>query len=527
MLEPLEEHYTKWKELLQNKIQEISSHENYNIDIVREYKELIDSTETQWGRMFSHNQLTIERIHKLLDEGKALNSPYFFQFFIPLFLYHPQITHIIVQSPIFGMFDNNSCVVRNIIKNSVVLQNQLGYLDPVTEMNIADFLLPITSYDLHEADNFILFHHILKYSKNVNHLLGRDTALSIVIRQNIPSVVVKLLEHGADITVPQVHLGLELLGSFYKSTAIVGLYDDTPISYDEIYLTGPLHAIALTDLQQEQIRKLQTDNKIYNRVREDGYSINAENAIKILKMLCCRGFDINLFDHEWVSTLLASSQIKYSNNIPNNWMTENIISCHGFNPNFLNSDGVPYSFLNYANAYIIGKILDHPSIDLHMEDVAGHKIFHAAISFCGNDVAGEVIDILLKKNIDINQRSLKGATPFFLACSLHDKLNVADYLWTKGADTSIGLHSGVLLTHISARNGDANMLTFLYNHGVPIDKPVSLLNPNTPIELASDHNDVVALLKEWLSNPHPNNEIVDVTTMLGEASLLGGELGNG
>lgn len=522
-LQQLQSYYQEWKTKLNNKIHEISSSGTPNRRLAAEYQHLIETTEAAWRDIIRDSHQSIQRISTAIASGNAESAPYFYQNFIPLLSQNSQVSHIIIQSPIFDSLKNKPTSVRAIIQNSRFLQMNLNYFDPVTDMNIADFLLPSVSGDLHEQGNFLIFTCVLKASKNVNHLVGGDTALSIVVRQNIPSVVVKLFERGADIKIPKVNLGLELMSNFYKHTAMVGMYGDNLKESDDLWITGSLYTIAMDQNQQDVIVRLQAANKVHLSPREDGYCINADNALKILNMLSCRGYDMHLFEGDKTSTFMLACALRYES-IPNNWMVEQIISQQGFNPNFTSLLGTPYPFMAVANSDIIKNILNLPSIDLKLKDAKGYGVLHAAISFIQEGDLNVIIDILIAKGVSVNTRSLDGSTPFFHACSL-SKANVARYLLEKNADASMGLYNGILASHIAAANGDIEIIKLLHEYGAFVNSEVSLLNPSTPLSLASDGNlsEVVNLINEILAGGNASHsleeEVSGITGLLGDVNL--------
>ncbi|MBP7189729.1 MAG: ankyrin repeat domain-containing protein [Rickettsiaceae bacterium] len=333
------------------------------------------------------------------------------------------ITHIVI-SEYFNKFTiNQRFAIEELLVANNFTRSILNYENPATETRIADMLLATATRALTESDNphkIIIFNEILKSCGNVN-LKNEDgeTALSIAVKQNIPSLVNDLFNAGASLKDINSPLAFPLIKNIL-SKVILLKKSDLPQIIDEIYIANGLQmpASASSDLQGAFVSLLNSGKLITHPRESDGYSLNNENILKILKMLVIYGFNINnTKDSAFTTSLTFDKEINSNQIIKNTWLTERIMQLNGFDINTLNPIGQPYSFFALKSDIDIAlKVLAMPNFDHTIVDDFGNGILHiCAIVLENVEDVKKIVPKLLEKGCDINLQNNSGKTPVFVA----------------------------------------------------------------------------------------------------------------
>lgn len=307
----------------------------------------------------------------------------------------------------------------NILSKMMTNANLVNLTSIVVDgSNIADIVLPsvtdfsaITIADNPSASisqNNNLFKFIFPKVQNPN-LRDKDgnNALTIAVRQNIPSLVQDLLIKGAIVNPNDHSLSSTLIKNFYKSTiAISDLDGPTEITLS-LWLTG---SFSVTGDMRKFINNIPQEN-IHTTPKENGYSLHAENAVKIIKLLSSNGLDINSFDANGMNLFCLASDPIFVNN---SWMIEQIMSLPKFNINAATIDGANLFTwaCNIKKSDLALKIITDPKFNLDIT-IQKHGPLLAKLE---GPKANEILDILLSKGQDINAQDQKGQTLFYFAC---------------------------------------------------------------------------------------------------------------
>ncbi len=289
---------------------------------------------------------------------------------------------------------------------------------PIEGNNVADLVLPsVTDFSALTIDsntnasmtqNISLFNFIFPKVQNPNVIdANGNNALTVAVRQNIPSMVKKLLEAGAQIDKNDNAITTTLINNFHKSTTAVTDFDGPTEITLSLWLTGSFTA---TNGMSKFINNIPEEN-IHHNPREDGYSIQAENAMKIITLLSEHGLDINHFNEQGMNLFCLASHPMFVNNA---WMIDRVMSMDSFNINAQTKDGAnlfTWGCQNKNTALAL-KVLSHAdfNLNINIQDCA---------QFIANleaDTAIKIVENLLSKGQDINAQNQLGETLFYLAC---------------------------------------------------------------------------------------------------------------
>ena len=325
----------------------------------------------------------------------------------------------IIMSEIWATFPLNSRIdILASMMRDVELVKSTSNIDPITNTNIADIVLPTT------INTPALFDFIVSKSQNPNVADNNGlTALSEAVKKNSPSMVKKLLEKGATV---DSSLTAILFNNFYKTTTILTDFDlpaeGVIISLGSITLAGTMADKVSTRTGQQEIGN-------------NGYSLNAENAIKILGMLTEKGLDINSFDANGMNAFFFASHSIFTNN---NWMIDKIMAMPTFNVNAQNQFSLtPISWVcQNKKSDLVLKLASREDFNPTIAPQDGYLPYIALLS------PQETMPLLEKLNLDINAQNSAGQTLFYWACK-HQNIELAKEIAScPDFDVSIVTHQG-------------------------------------------------------------------------------------
>ena len=340
------------------------------------------------------------------------------------------------------------------LKQNVGLVELASIIDPITNTNVIDVILPTISNisALTIADkpkqsiskNRVLFNSILPKVHNPN-LTDKDgvNALTAAAKQNIPSMVKKLLAAGAIIKPNNNSIITALMDNFYKKTiAITDLDLPTEVTLSlctsgaltltkALWISGTLNLITKTLVSIENFRP----EDIHLEAREDGYSLHAENALKIINMLIDQGLDINSFNSNGMNLFFLASHSWFVNN---NWMIDQIIVMPTFNVNAQNEYSLtPMAWVcKNKKADLALKLASREDFNPTIAPKQGYIPYIALLG------PQETMLLLEKLNLDINAQNRAGQTLFYWACK-HQNIELAKAIARHpDFDVSIVTHQG-------------------------------------------------------------------------------------
>lgn len=291
---------------------------------------------------------------------------------------------------------------------------------PVEGNNVADLALPsvadFTALTIESnagasiTRNIGLFNFIFPKVQNPNLTdKNGNNALSVAVRQNVPSIVRDLLGKGATVNSNDSYLTSILINNFYKSTIAMTDFDGPTEITLSLWLTG---SFTTTADMSKFINNIPKEN-IHKNSKADGYSLHAENAVKIIKLLSDHGFDINSFDANGMNLFCLASHPIFTNNT---WMIDQIMSIPTFNINAQTASGA--NLFTWAcqneNTALALKILGRADFNLNIN-------IQKCAPFIANleaETAIKIVESLLAKGQDINAQNQVGETLFYLACKV-------------------------------------------------------------------------------------------------------------
>ena len=436
----LREKYQEWHEALQSKMNELN-----DSDLIARYAMVLDSTAAAMNSMGDDAQKreSVDQIGRMLAQSEKNLSDLekLPQYFLNVVEDNASIMHLVFKE-FWTKFDTNTRSKILIKLGSIpTIQRKVDYIDPVSQISIAELVFPTAAQD-QNSDNHTIFNFLFSKVRNLDVIDDSgETALSAMVRQNIPSMVKKLLAAGARVEIQKKNLWFELLNNFFSSTTII---DDLDMPGDRsgLWLTKQLSVVS--KIGKDFAISMQAQKKVYSKARDDGYSIQADNAVKIIKMLCGHGLDLNaetsIQDNtNSMTVFLASCQLRYDG-VLNIWMTEQIISMSQFNVNAQTSRGItPFFIACYNKATVIAsKLLDIPGFDVNLtvsEGVGlGQGVAHFAVAL--SDLS--VLDKLYNMGASLTLKDAQGLDPLSLAKQQYNE-EIIQYLTSK---TNLGVIKG-------------------------------------------------------------------------------------
>lgn len=295
MFRLLREKHQEWSSKLQEKIDLMKSQDPNN-PLIRELEEqhrIANMNIVELGRDYN-TKTAIDKIGTEMQKsaGGAAIEDIHNEFL--------SIVNVSCTSVSYLMFDtfwknfnlNDRVQILHAIIDNGHVQNVMDHQDPVSGLRAAELILPTASYFQSKIIHRNIFSFLLQRSTMLDVVdKNGDTALSIMVRQNIPSNVKKLLEKGASVFAPTKDLLVELLGHFYKQTSILDAFDVPTDTSGLWHVGGAIYYDINNPVIVNVIDSLR--DKIHSDAREDGYFASSDNAIKIIKLISEHGSDIN------------------------------------------------------------------------------------------------------------------------------------------------------------------------------------------------------------------------------------------
>ncbi len=519
MFSLLKEKHREWSLKLQEKIDSLRSQNPTNSKII-ELETLLRDTDICIVRLGSgyETKNAIEKIGLEMQKssGDTIAADTHDQFISVISAFNIPVGSVgyLIFSTFWANFnlDDRIKILHNVINNPY-LQNILEYKDPVTEVRVAELMLPTSACRQHENMNPDIFNFLLPKSTNLDVVNKEgDTALSVMVKQNIPSNVKKLLEKGASLSAGQKDLWFELLNNFPIQTFILDEFD-MPSDSSGLWINGQLHVYY--DQGYTMIQNLQMESKFYTNIRSsDGYFIGADNAMKIVKLLSSYGLNINEYvvnpAGDQFTLFDAFCRISYGA-LENTWMLKELIDIPGFNLNFQDVNGItPFMVACARNNSFANVLANQENFNPYLVSNNGCGPIHYLSKLSDINLAKGLLDVLVAKGADINLISCDtmSSTPLSLFLEA-GKEELVEYALIKyNVDPSIPRGDGYYLVHVAAGLAGVRMMELLASRGANLNQESSGLQKHNPLMLAQKYCNIK--VEEYLSNYlHQNNLSTD------------------
>ena len=139
--------------------------------------------------------------------------------------------------------------------------------------------------------------------------------------------------------------------------------------------------------------------------------------------------------------------------------------------------------------------------DVYVTNAERENILHAIVYSCDPDR----LDYIIKQgyNLDINGRTIDGATPLLLSIAL-GKPDIARILINNGADVNIPDDEGLAPIHIACQEGNLEIVKLLIEKGADIRSKTKKGNYPIMLAIANDHEELSRFLFEKHFSPFCN-----------------------
>jgi ankyrin repeat protein len=194
--------------------------------------------------------------------------------------------------------------------------------------------------------------------------------------------------------------------------------------------------------------------------RSDGYNINQEKTLRLVKILTNKGANIKLVDK------LGYSPLSYALFKGNKYLHNKLDSTYSIDLNNIDPTGfqklLAGLFLDDTN--IINSVLNSKPNVLKLQDKTQMSLLHYMVSTTNIDK----IKLLINKGADLNLQEVNGFTPFHLAC-FRKKKDIAKEIFKHTQDFSKKTITNQDALSMVAELRDTSMIDTLLSKGLNIN----------------------------------------------------------
>ncbi|KAF4449037.1 hypothetical protein F53441_7687 [Fusarium austroafricanum] len=184
-------------------------------------------------------------------------------------------------------------------------------------------------------------------------------------------------------------------------------------------------------------------------------------SLQMTRFLLDQGADPNFLSiHHETPLHLALKETLYDSKFRDSWTDpDDRIEC---TLEYVKDEeyGSSRAFINETRSAIINLLLEHPRIDVNVQDIYGVSPLHIAAR---HKLSESLIGKLMGKGAKISTRTTNGKTPLHFACQKGHLASVKIFL-NSGADPEDRDADGVNALHYAAQYGDAELIKDVLNH---------------------------------------------------------------
>lgn len=261
------------------------------------------------------------------------------------------------------------------------------------------------------------------------------------------------------------------------------------------------------------------NEKLINSLLSLGIDINVSNDSKetplhvaveeqnvgVVKLLLSKNADVN------TNAAFGNSPLDAAVNKKSIPLIELLLS-HGANPNSPGSmrQSAFYNSFKLDNTDLIKLFLEHGA-DVHVKNTWGRNALHMALN---SRCSKEIIELLLTRNLDVNEPGVVEWTPLHDAVSQYSQsvecLDIVRLLVERGADVEAKNNHGETAMHIAVRDKNIKVAEYLSSVGADVNC-VKTSESSTPllVALRSGDADTSRHLIEHGADPNAQNDKKD------------------